>query len=293
MKILDSILMHKDKFFYLHIPKTAGSSINKFLTSQFEEDECLTHIESRIDFQDEEDVKKADTYKLLSGHIQLPQMQQKLKVFNTRTTIATFRIPIEHVVSHLCWVRKLGEPSEKQRLMQHNKTVQKIVAKLVKTDLSNASEITKLIVWLEKENIYLFHDTQTRYLCSGQSGNPSPALINQALLNLNRLDYVGTVERLDEFFAMLCYKEAWKLSTTHNIKENTNESHYGLDIKDETINKALQPLVQWDNLIYRVARERFIDDMHAFLAELEKSKLPRFSSIKERLIMNQFINKGV
>ena len=36
--------------FYLHIPKTAGSSMNRFLIDQFEDDETLLHKEKTPSF---------------------------------------------------------------------------------------------------------------------------------------------------------------------------------------------------------------------------------------------------
>jgi hypothetical protein len=283
--------MNKQKIFYLHIPKTAGSSMNKFLTAQYKEDESLIHIESKVDFADKKAIDKIDNYKLLSGHIQLPQMQRKLKVLDSRTTIATFRIPIEHVISHIAWVRKLGDKGEEGRLKQHNSTVQKIVKKLLTLDLSNASDISKLIKWLEDEKIYLFHDTQTRYLCGGPNSSLGAAQINQALIHMNKLDFVGTTERLKEFQSMLCYRLNWMFCDKQEEKININTSYYGLDIKDETIRKALQPLVQSDNIIYRIAREKFIDDMHRFLVEIEKSKGPRFSTSRSPFIRSLFEEK--
>ncbi len=273
------------KVFYLHIPKTAGSSMNKFLTSQFQEDKSLTHIESKLDFSKDEDIKRAKNYSLLSGHVPLPHMQQKLNVLNERVTLVTFRNPIEHVISHIAWVRKLGDKSEEGRLKQHNATVQKIVKKLLALDLSKADDIKKLICWLEKEKIYLFHDTQTRYL-SGFGNKIEANTINIALQNLNKLDFVGVSERLTEFQLMLCDRFDWKF-TQESTKENANTSYYGLNKNDASIRKALQPLIEWDTLIYRTARERFIDDMHSFLAKLEKNSVPRFSSVKVPAIAEQ------
>jgi len=281
--------MTKEKIFYLHIPKTAGSSMNKFLTSQFAEDEVLTHIESRIDFQDDAKVQKANSYKLLSGHVPLPQMQRKLKVLDSRKTIATFRIPMEHVISHIAWVRKLGDKGEEVRLKQHNVTVQKIVKKLLKVDLSEPREITKFIKWLENEKIHLFHNTQIKYL--GGGAVVTPQVLNSALQNMKKIDFVGTTERLDEFQAMLCYRFNWKFTNKKNNKENINTNYHGLDIKNESIRKALQPLIQWDNIIYREAKERFIEDIHHFLIELEKSKGPTFSTIKVSFIKSLFEEK--
>ena len=64
-----------------------------------------------------------------------------------------------------------------------------------------------------------------------------------------------------------------------------NAETYGLNIKDPKIREALSPLIEWDQIIYRTAREKFIDDMHTFLAKLEKSCTPRFSSVRDYLIL--------
>jgi hypothetical protein len=270
--------------FYLHIPKTAGSSMNRFLINQFEEDETLLHIESRNIFKNQDTLDNADTYKLLSGHVSFPQMINKMDVVNTRQTIATFRLPLAHVISHISWVRKLAEPAEHGRLQKHNMTIQKTAAKLADTDLSQPNEITELIRWLEANKVFVFHNTQTKYLCGGGQGVFSPGLINQALQHLNQIDYVGTVERLNEFISLLCYRLGFSQpNESSTIKENSNSRTYGLDIKDTSICRALQPLIGWDQVIYNQARHRFIDDLHQYLVELEKSKGPRYSSVKSRL----------
>lgn len=273
--------------FYLHIPKTAGSSMNRFLCDQFKDDETALHIESTGILDGENALEQTDQFKLLSGHIPLPRIIQKLDVLKTRQTIATFRLPITHVISHISWVRKLGDPSEHKRLKVHTASIQKITAKLLETDLSKPAEITELIRWLEANKLFLFNNTQTQYLCGGALGGFSPQLINQALQHLNQIDYVGTVERLNEFLLLLCYRLGFtQANESSPIKKNTNPETYGLDIKDESIRRALQPLIGWDQIIYRHARERFIDDVHHFLAELEKSKSPHYISVRNNLILS-------
>jgi hypothetical protein len=271
--------------FYLHIPKTAGSSMNRFLINQFEEDETLLHIESRNIFKNQDTLDNADTYKLLSGHVSFPQMVKKMDVVNTRQTIATFRLPLAHVISHISWVRKLADPDERDRLQKHNKTIQKTAAKLAETDLSQPNEINGFIRWLVANKVFLFHNTQTKYLCGGGAAAFSPGLINQALQHLNQINYVGTVERLNEFISLLCYRLGFSQpNESSTIKENSNSRTYGLDIKDKSICRALQPLIGWDQVIYNQARHRFIDDLHQYLVELEKSKGPHYSSVKSKLV---------
>lgn len=281
----------KNKFFYLHIPKTAGSSLNTFFQAQFSKNQYLTHIESKNIFESESKIQDIDEYRLLSGHIPLPQMQYRYKVFEKRTVLSTFRIPTEHVISHISWVRKLGEPGEEKRLKQHDANIQKIVQRLKGIDLSNAQEIKELIVWLEKHNLYLFHNTQTKYLCGGAAGSFEPDLIGQAISNLKKIDFVGITERLDEFMSMLCFYLGWSYIHKEKISENVNTQNYGLDHKNQDIVDALQSLISWDQVIYKLARERFIDDMHTFLAKLEKQQWPRFSTVRDQLVKSQFLQK--
>ena len=77
--------------------------MNRFLSQQFAAHESLLHIESRNLFESEDTLKQADNYKLLC-HVPLPRMIDKLDVLRSRTTIATFRLPIRHVLSHLSCV---------------------------------------------------------------------------------------------------------------------------------------------------------------------------------------------
>ena len=276
--------MNKDRIFYLHIPKTAGTSMNTFLSSGFDDKEVLTHLESNKIMNSANFAKKAEKYKFISGHVVLPRVIRDLDVFNTMTTVATFRRPIEHVVSHISWVRKLGDPGQEKKLERHTPEIQKIVDKLMQIDLSNPDDVTALIRWLEDEELYLFHNTQTKYLCGGAPGVFTPQMINAALVHLDKIDYVGTVERLDDFYLLLAGSLGLKVNKCDIKKENANGINYGIDVTKPEIAKTLQPLIGWDNVVYRIARERFIDELHRFLIQLEKDKWVGFSTVKVNMI---------
>ena len=152
-----------ERIFYLHIPKTAGSTINKIFLSNHDEDEALTHIESKNIFDGKECNSGPNIYRYLSGHIKYPFLRNNLDLKDW-TTICTFRKPDEHLASHISWVRLLGEPGHENRLKQHGENIQEIVNHIKNVDLSSPSQIRDLISWLEDNNQYLFHNTQTRYL---------------------------------------------------------------------------------------------------------------------------------
>ncbi|RUM44594.1 MAG: hypothetical protein DSY46_05155 [Hydrogenimonas sp.] len=150
-----------DKFFYLHIPKTAGNFFNKFLSYQF--NSFIDHIEVKKNLHNEKDIEELQNFECYSGHIQFPIAKNKLDI-EKRKTITILRNPIEQVISHMTFVRELAEDGEKERFKSHAKVIQEIAKKLHQTDLSNSKKIEKFINWLEKNEIWLFHDCQTRYL---------------------------------------------------------------------------------------------------------------------------------
>jgi len=276
-----------DKFFYLHIPKTGGSFFNKFLSFQF--DDFIDHIEVKIDFKKDDDIKKLNFINCFSGHVSLPLGLNKLDLKN-RKIITVFRIPIQQVVSHITFVRELAEPSEKERFNSHNKRIQEIAMKLKKTDLSSPKEIENLIKWLEDNKIWLFHDCQTRYLGGGIE-HIKPINLNSAIENLKSISYVGITERLKEFMILLAIKENFKLIEYQ--KENVTKNRYGLDINREDIRKVLQPLIQYDIILYKIAREKFVNMLYNIIMDFEMKKGPRYSAIKVDMLFNELRRRDV
>jgi len=275
--------MNKIFLFFLHIPKTAGTFFNKFLSMQF--NSYIDHIEVKDLPADE--IKQ---YEGFSGHVPLPKAQKEFDLAD-RKIITILRNPIEQIVSHITFVRReLAEPSEKERLKTHSKPIQEIALKLKKTDLSNPAKIEKFITWLEKKNYWLFHDCQTRYL-GGGSGEIKPAVLNNALKNLEKINYVGITERLKEFMILLNLSEGYKLIDYN--KENVTKNRYGLDINNSDIRKALQPLIQNEHIIYMFARKKFINDLHKAMIERELKRGPRYSSVRIDMIFNEVRREDV
>jgi len=267
------------KFFYLHIPKTAGSFFNKFLSKQttsFED-----HIESK-------DISLYANKDIVTGHIQYPIAKQK-NIIENRKVITILRNPIEQIISHITYVRELGEKENKEKLVKHNKTIQEIVKKLKNLDLSQEKNIEELIKWLEKNNISLFHDCQTRYL-GGGGMEIKPINLYNAIQNLEKIDYVGTTERIKEFMILLNLKENFKLIEV--TKENITKNRYGLDINKVEIRQALQPLIQSDHIVYREARKKFIHQIHNTLLDLEMRKWITYTTLKVDAIFKDLKNNN-
>ena len=237
------------KIFFLHIPKTAGSSINKFFSNNLSSH--LFHIEGITGLNKE----TCDNYEFISGHIPFTTIN-KLLPLDEWTTIATFRDPLSYVISHISWVRKLADPGEEARFNAHPEPFQKIAKKMTEYDFSNPAHLIDLISWLEGENLLFLHNTQTYFLSGEHNRNTySDLQVNTALKNLKNIDYIGIQEELNSFMEILSNEFNWPKN--NEIKENINSEKYGLDINNKELREALYPLYNKDMIIYKEANEKF------------------------------------
>ena len=102
-------------------------------------------------------------------------------------------------------------------------------------------------------------------------------LLQQALNHLDEIDFVGIVERMDEFILMLAHVFQLEIDERLLEKENSNSERFGLDLTNSGTRKAIEPLIAYDRIIYAKAREKYIDQFHAFLAIVEKNRHPRYT----------------
>lgn len=277
--------------FFLHIPKTAGSSINRLFESAWGNESTLTHIESKPVFGHNSLSGDITGIRFLSGHHAYPYAGRNLDLKNW-TTACTLRQPNEHIISHIAWVRLLGEPGHEARLQQHVPSIRKIVDHLREIDLSSPSQLTDLIKWLEQHELYLFHNTQTRYLCGGKAGAEiPPPLLQLAYKHLDAIDLVGTVERIDEYLLMLIGLFGLEVGAEAMERQNSNNERFGLDISNKDICHALEPLIACDNILYEQARKRFIETFHAFLVDLERGRFPCFTTTNVPGLKQALLNR--
>lgn len=122
------------KVFYLHVPKTAGSSINAFFSAHLRK--TLLHIESMPEINKDE----LERYSFVSGHVPLDKIDSIINLEHW-DTIASFREPISYVASHIKWIRKLADPDQKSRFDNHPKIFQDIALKMAGMDFSNPKDI--------------------------------------------------------------------------------------------------------------------------------------------------------
>lgn len=241
-----------NKYFYIHVPKTAGSSLNTFLEKNVVR--SISHAEGSE--------KKLDDlileYDLISGHISYTQVMNELDIRNVKTMI-TFREPFSYVVSHLCWVRKLADKGEEKRFSEHPKVFQDIALKMKEFDFSDPVELSSFIDYLEEIDFTYFHNTQTLYASNDKS-------VENAKLNIDRINFVGITEGLEDYFKIISLAFKWDLGFEPRNKVNVNSNKYGLDLNNRGTKDVLYRLVDKDILVYEYATQRFKSTQFAYLS---------------------------
>ncbi len=120
------------KLFFMHIAKAGGSSVNAYFSRQFAPDEATRHLESDPAWRD--DPRSLEQRYFLSGHVNSVAIDRHLSLEGFRR-VTVLRAPMEQLVSHLAWIRRLAEPDEQERYAAHPPYVQAFADKLAAMDL--------------------------------------------------------------------------------------------------------------------------------------------------------------
>ncbi len=249
---LSSIQLAQDEpkqIFYFHVAKTAGSSVNQYVTQHLRSSDWATHLESVPNWRASSDVLRRH---FLSGHLRYEVIRDQLDL-SSFLTVATFRRPIEHVVSHLAWLRRLAEPGHEAEYAARTESIKALIHQLARMDLSSPAELAEMVSGLDAQQLNLIDNTQTRYVCRKQvSPRVGLAEAHSALENLKQIDIVGTAEQLGQVLARIAAAMGWA-PPDNEPRENVQATKYGLDAGDPDTRTALLPIIEHDEVVYQAA----------------------------------------
>ncbi|WP_417528911.1 hypothetical protein [Marinomonas shanghaiensis] len=237
----------KPPLLYVHIAKTAGSTVNKVLVDLFGKKRSIVHAESVPNWK----VKvENDELCYLSGHIPFSVFNESEKVKGFKKAI-TFREPYSHVVSHLCWIRALSLEVNEERYNSHPEYIQKLSDKLSLVDFSSPKSIEKLIEGLDAVEFRLLDNTQSRYIRKGNSASAvSEKDLEGCFENLQCFDFVGVDKDISNFLKSICDYYDFEKQVDLKMKENVSRNNFGFDLSSEELKKSLLPLIRYDLFLY-------------------------------------------
>ncbi|GJM19755.1 MAG: hypothetical protein DHS20C14_19680 [Phycisphaeraceae bacterium] len=236
-----------DPLFFLHIPKTAGTSLTALLEQRFHEREIMPRTffgKNALYVTPDEAAARADEarqFRLIRGHFGGPIRE---KLFADRTSVTVLREPRARVVSlYNDWRTKSDEnlagapPAERE-----------LAAAARELDLGKFLASGHALIGR------LFENAQARQL-AGFLWSSDAADGPAACEALDRFDVVGTTELLAPTAALLCRKMCWGPPESV-ARANAARASATLDDLDEPARAHLDRLTRVDQAVYAHAQRR-------------------------------------
>lgn len=239
--------------FFIHIPKTAGSSVNNFFESTLGSKEFACHIEGKKDQWCTSLAEKS----ILTGHVTYDDYSTNLASQN-RIVICFFRNPLKQLISHLNWVRHLSEKGNEAFFNNHPAAIQTMSLRMREFDWSVPDGLEKYKKSMTKLECSLFDNLQVRYLSRENMKRMADfSLVGQADLELARkrlvnIHLIGLSENTKGSLNMIA-KAMGIASPKDEIHVNKNAFFYGLDAKVGWVADILCDFYRFDDALYESA----------------------------------------
>ena len=242
------------KIFMVHIPKTAGSTINHLVTKCLGDDHVLTHIENRVGALT---ALKSPPPNILfaSGHHKLPDVIDAIER-SQWFVFLNLRNPVEHLISHLKHLKALGNPQDEARRSRHTSEIQQMALRLWEINLNNIDELHRFINEEFVGGVQLFDNCQTRYLISTRNGVIRQNDAEEALSAMETIDFVGFTETLTESLSAIENVLGIMISHSSNYRINQAILSESVNLGDPAILSYYREAVRWDAAVYMAAKRR-------------------------------------
>lgn len=244
------MLLAGEILYFLHIPKTGGTSLLKWLSLHYAPDRICPHLELEPIRDDlEQDPRRYDFY---AGHHGL----ELLTLLPKKPCLITWlRDPTPRLLSSYNYLRGLPEDTARQLLLNPHAQKQRELALRLNFD-----------AWVALPNgENEIHNIQAHFL-AGQKCSKSE-LLPRALLTLSRADHFGLTERMQDSVDLLCHRFVLP-PRRFDVHLNRSRSPRATTLSAETAD-AIRRLEHIDFQLCDAARQIFDQRWRAMLADLE------------------------
>lgn len=247
------------RLFFMHIAKTAGSSVNALALRHFPPERCVTHVES-YHLRPDMDVLDLQDKLFVSGHVTVPVALGRRYISRSFSTFTLLREPLAHLRSHIAWVKRLGLPEHARECARHPAYIQGMARRL------NETSLEEFIAGMGELESNLFDNAQTRYLANAFSRPLDDGHLELALSVLRGFDLVGVNEEFDQSMRVLARFMGWGEPESMPRENVAGRKWSWPELGMEPGHPALRRLTRHDEVLYAEARRLFAAARDKWLA---------------------------
>jgi hypothetical protein len=232
----------KRTLLFLHIPKTGGATITGVLSTRFAEEDCLP-----LYLGPPPELSDLDRFRYVTGHFTASFIRR----FRRPPYVVTFlREPIERSLSSYSYLQGLTpEYVRSLALLERGEDAQDRLLRCVV--LTRALPIEEIIRTEPKLANEFFGNRQARVL-GGTDSRGGGESLNRALEGLERCDFVGLSDRLDESVSWLMRRLGWRDLSPLPRTNVTSERVHREQLSPEAL-ATLREFTAIDDQLYRHA----------------------------------------
>ena len=249
-KEIQPVLTTSPPIFFMHIPKTAGTSFNNHVQSWFAYDHWHIHTET---YNEEKLRSLASPGAYLAGHLPLYKLQTIFPDLPKIKLHAILRDPLNQIHSHLAWIKGIGLNAKGDFFRSHPPVVQELAIKLQDQVLQTPDHIVSFIEQMSGFEWDFFDNIQTRYFLNRRPDQVTASEAKEAVENLRLFSSVGLTEHYDTFLSKTAAQYE-RRSGQQLSKHNQTRVTPLFNIESREIQEALQPLIRFDLDLYQAVK---------------------------------------
>lgn len=250
-KLFPQFTTQEKPIFFMHIPKTAGTTFNSFANKLFASGECINHIEF---YDRSEFARLGSQFHFISGHLQLREVKQLFPTTSFQY-YTLLRDPYRHLHSHLNWLRGIGADKKSTFYKTHHDLFKELADYFASNPQLGAKELQHIVDSLSGVLKEIVDNCQVRHFLDKKVDRVSKTDLDEALTNIPLFSAIGLTEQYEEFQNIFCNQQA---ITPPEKEKSLNRSRFAplYDTNDPQIREVVNPLIKYDLDLYNHVKNR-------------------------------------